>query len=172
MRQSPEELGAHYGPEGPVQAADDWVTAVLDADNLDGVWDRTTPALRRKMAESWVEANRTHPLIQLYKPDELIEALCGDSRDHPLWPAFEQTQIDEFHAGWSVIDSERWGYASRPRPIGLNRELVLLVKGRGREFDGPTLVEGWGFVMEHSEQGWKVADIVSGDELTELTVQG
>jgi len=58
-RQSAEELDAHYGPKGPVAAANAWMKKVLAGDSR-SAWKRTDPTFRLVLAQSWLWANREH----------------------------------------------------------------------------------------------------------------
>ncbi len=67
--QGPEELQAHYGPDGPVAAAVAWLEIVISSDLMD-VWPRTDPQLRLVLAQAWLWANRDHPDVAPYDRDE------------------------------------------------------------------------------------------------------
>lgn len=157
--QSEEELAAHYGPDGPVAAALQWLDAIFH-DDLRAAWAKTEPNLRLVLAQAFLWANRTHPHTSGYDLDEGAAALAGLSFDHDLWPSFEATQLREFHEAFDAFFSEPYGAASRPRPVGLDFEIVKFVRTESDEPEfvvGPTLVEAQVFLLRATSDGWLVA---------------
>jgi hypothetical protein len=155
-----------YGPEGPIHAADEWVKAVLIEHDLRAGWPYMTEDLRRSLVEAWATANAGHPALAPYDVDALPSLLAvDDPSQHPLWGGFATGLVSEFRTQWSHINPNHCGYLSAPRPIGIDRELVLYVdKGT----PDPVVVGGpegaevelalphVGFVMHHGPQGWKI----------------
>ena len=135
--QSLEELEAHYGPSGPVTAASDWLDLLTEGD-LETAWPRTDRELREDLARAWAQANTVHPALEGYTEDELTEALSRETpQEHPLWRAFAETQLDEFHGSFGDWASGAYGAASRPRPIPPDKEVVIFIDTR----TGPTRIE-------------------------------
>jgi hypothetical protein len=162
MQLTPEELVALYGPGSPIEVASAWVDAVLKRRNLRRVWPLATPALREKLARAWIEANRDHPQVKDRDLDELMAALASESPDDPLWAPFEETQLAEFETVWADIDLRTWGFASGTRPLGVDRELVLLVNAGSEEaitLEEDTALPAIGLAMEYTEDRWRVDDL-------------
>lgn len=141
--QTPEELDAHFGPDGPVAVAQRFFKALNRDRSLRAAYKVMTPELRLDRTHAWVELNAGHPELAKLDREVLAMSLADPEPDDPLWPAFEASSLRDFAAAYSFIDQYSYGYASRLRPIGVDQELVLLVKG-GRnapmDFDRPSLI--------------------------------
>lgn len=161
--QSPDELRSHYGPTGPVAVAKRFVDLVLGKQNLADAWPLMTEGLRRFVANEWVTVNAAHPSLRATNPQALVEALAQERPTHPLWPAFESSQAQNFNDLWSNIDLDTRGWASRPRLIAPGRELVLLAETGGTEpitVAEPTVVPALGFTMELQDGDvWRIDEI-------------
>jgi len=155
--QSDEEVAAQYGPGSPVRAASEWVALVLKDGSLAEAWPLTDAGLRRQLAEAWVEANRAHPLVA--GEPSLVEALSVAEPEHPLWPDFARTQVEEFRGTWDWYDTARYGWGSRPRLVAPGEEIAVLVEtAEGGEIMAQTEPRhGMGFRMRHDGQRWRVA---------------
>lgn len=117
-------MDAHFRDGGPVDTANKFVQAVKKK-RFDRAWNLLTPTLRLVLAQSWVWANKDHPNLASYDPQELAKSLSATKPNHKLAKDFTATQLREFRSLFSSID-ETWGAASNPRPIGIDYELVLL----------------------------------------------
>jgi hypothetical protein len=76
--QTPEELEAHYGPEGPVEAARTWFSLVVRDRDLRAAWPKTDPNLRLVMTQGWCWANRSHPLLKTLEGAGLARELARE----------------------------------------------------------------------------------------------
>lgn len=173
--QTPEELDAHFGPEGPVAVAQSFFEALYRARSLRAAYGVMTSELRRDRTDAWVELNAAHPELAMLDREALAERLAEPEPDDPLWPAFEASSLQDFAAAYSFIDLDSYGYASRPRPIGVDQEVVLLVMGdrnTPRVFDRPTLISGAQFVLEHRGGRWLVAGFSRVYSASEMLDQG
>ena len=84
----------------------------------------------------------------------------------PALGCIESSSVESFVQTYSFVDLNSYGYASRPRPIGVDQELVLLVKGdpnTPRIFDRPTLISGAQFAVELRADRWLVAGFSRAD---------
>ena len=157
--QTIDEIASHVGPEGSVAAAREWLERI-SVDDLHGVWTRTDPNLRLVFAQAFLWANRTHPSVVGLDLDETAEALASLRFDHDLWPSFGATQLGEFHSVFDDFFSGGYGVASRPRPVGVDLEIVKFVKSDSDEMTWvtePTLVEAHIFLLRWTRDGWMVA---------------
>lgn len=173
--QTSEELDVHFGPDGPVAVAQRFFEALYRDRNLRAAYKVMTPELRRDRTDAWVELNSAHPELAMLDREALAERLAEPEPNDPLWPAFEASSLQDFVAAYSSIDLDAYGYASRPRPIGVDQELVLLVKGdpnTPRTFDRPTLISGAQFVVEHRDGRWLVAGFSRAYSPSEMLEQG
>jgi len=173
--QTPEELEAHFDPAGPVAVAQRFFDALYRVRSLRAAYGEMTPELRRDRTDAWVDLNAAHPGLRGLDRAALAERLAEPDPDDPLWPAFEESSLQDFAAAYSSIDIDAYGYASRPRPIGVDQELVLLVKGHRdapRVFDRPTLISGAKFVLEHRDGRWLVAGFSRAYSAGEMLDQG
>lgn len=134
-----------------------------------------TPELRRDRTDAWVEVNASHPELATLDREALAARLAEAEPDDPLWSAFEASSLQDFATAYAAIDLDSHGYASRPRPIGVAQELVLLVRQDGntpRVFDQPTLISGAQFVLEHRSGRWLVAGFSRAYSPSEMLEQG
>lgn len=167
IRQTRDEVAAHLGPAGPVQAATQWLKALLAERDYRRVWQLTDSAYRRWRAETWVAANASHPLVRSQEPGEIIVELAMVPSPSPMWSAFAETELRQFATAWSDVDLATWGWASRPRPLSPGYEVVLTTpENVGGKFEHPTLVGGLQIVMHHTPDGWLAVGPL--DSLTEL----
>jgi hypothetical protein len=174
VKQSQDELDAHYGPGGPVEAAKKWIWAVLHDGDLRMAWRLTDEVLRRALAEAWVMANGEHPAVREHDPGNLIEGLSRETSRHYLWNGFAETQIAQFRELWSDIDLEGWGWASKPRLISPGYERVLLVEAGGEPIvlKKEQAMEALAFVMhEDPDRGWLVAEVGGSERETSATAR-
>jgi hypothetical protein len=174
---------AQFSPEGPIQIAQMWFTAVLQEKNLGKAWPLTHPRYRQEIAESWV-GEAVHPAGQSKDPAGLAEVLAGPAPDDPIWPLFEEATLAIFAEHWSYLDMESWGWVSAANPHGPGTELVymadlshpgLVKKGDGWEVAEGAEFEVTGLLMElleeddgvqllitdNIENRWRVADTSS-----------
>jgi len=115
------------GPEGPVQIARLWITAVVRERDLRTAWPLTHPDFREELVRAWVKANVRHVALVDRDLDALIQALSSPGPEDSLWEGFEETTLEEFNSYWSFLDLDSWGWMSDPRPHGPDAELVYLV---------------------------------------------
>jgi hypothetical protein len=105
----PPEHAANFGPEGPVEAAWAFMRAIFEEWDLQLAWPLIDPAMRLRMAEAWITANREHPLVVSVVPDETAAALAQDPpSSSELWPAFEYTTLGEFDEQYDFTIGD-WG---------------------------------------------------------------
>lgn len=151
---SPEELLAHYGPDGPVQAVRDWLETMIRGDFAAG-WARIDGPYRRQIIAAWVHAYYDF-MTNVGPPDELIDDMAADEAAHPLWEPFARTQIK----GWRKSEwRPDWAAASQPRPVGPDLEVVVFVRPTGEPmfFTEPTLVEAISYYVRRTDTGWLIA---------------
>lgn len=156
-RQSPAELEAHYGPGGPVAAVLEWIQAVFDEGDMRASWPLTDPGYRLCLAQAWVWANRGQEALSTYDLELLAEEFAEVACRHPLWGAFAETTLEEHTV--LEFDLESWGFASRPRPVVPDYELVFLIRTDGETvlITEPTDVRAHPFLVHHTPGGWRFA---------------
>jgi hypothetical protein len=167
-QQTPEELAAHYGHGGPVEMANAYMYGILELGDYAAVWPLCDDNLRLVAAQSWLWANREHPVVARYDRDAAAAGLANDGPAHPLWEAFAVTTLDEHREAWAGVNLTTIGAASRPRPIGTDLELLIFLDTGGEAIvvQEPTLIDNAIlFIMRSTPTGWRVAAI--GDRLYE-----
>ena len=150
--QSPEELTAQYGSGSAARAATDWLHFLLVDTDFPSAWAGMSPALRLARAQAWLWNNRDHPLHQGYDLDEVAARLADAEPRHELWPVFAKMELAGFQRAWPLPPGGygSLGVASRPRPLGVDLELIFVLDleetrraGAGDIGDtGATLVKG------------------------------
>jgi hypothetical protein len=123
-------------------------------------WPKTDPNLRLCLAQAFLWANRHHVTVSAYEPEETATALAGVTFDHDLWEAFAETQLQELYDAWAEFFSGHYGVASRPRPVGIDYELVKFVQLEGDApvvITEPTFVQAQVFLMHQVDGAWLVA---------------
>jgi hypothetical protein len=93
--QSLPELASHYGPRGPVAAANEWISLVLSG-NLRAAWPKTDATLRLVLAQAWLWANRERPDVEPFDLDDGAQSLAGLTFDHDLWSCSKRRRPKNF----------------------------------------------------------------------------
>lgn len=123
--QTPEELAAHYGPQGPVAAASSWLEAVALEGDYAKAWTMMTPTLRLARSQAWLWNNREEFEQASESLDEQAAMLAAEPSTHPEWHSFAELELEQMQEVWPAEDYAKVGIASRPRPLGPNLEVVL-----------------------------------------------
>ena len=161
--QSAEEVKAHLGPDGPVAPAYDFLAAIYRG-KFRAVWRLMDENLRRACLQDVLWANRaaphTLPRYAWRHRDELVDMLAVDEPPrNDFWVAFQARQLEALAE--AVTDDPRGlSAASRPRPMGDDLELVLLIDSQGQTYgvDRPTAVKvTFAMLMRRTDTGWRVA---------------
>jgi hypothetical protein len=144
----------------PQETARVFVLAILDDGDLETAWGVADVELRRELANAWVTANESHPSIRARSREVIMTALVDGAADHPLWPHFAVSAIEEFRDAWSKVDTATWGWATGPRPVTIDTEVVLFVDRTGVP-DGPLphdmLAQALALLMRYDGSRWWVA---------------
>lgn len=161
-QQSREELQVHYGPAGPVEVARRWLEAVLRAGDYARAWALMDDNHRLCRAQAWVHNNQDSPDIALRDRIQFAEALASSPSTDPLWADFAGTELAQMRRTWSDVDLAGLGAASRPRPVGVDLELVVFVRPEeqpaGGMTTGATLIpSAIVFTMRSTSAGWLIA---------------
>lgn len=156
--QDPWEIAAHFGPDGPVQAVQDWVARLVDDKDFDGAWERMTPEFQRERVVAWVDNNADHPwILEVGGRDAAIEGLLEETAAHPLWRHFANIELDQYGEVWAAHQS--WGAFSRPRPVSPGVEIVVFMvvpedMSEPMVFNAPTLItDAIPFYVHRSDHG-------------------
>ncbi|MFG3309665.1 hypothetical protein [Streptomyces wuyuanensis] len=154
--QSEDEIQAHI--DGPVQAAYEWLQAVVDERDFEAVWKLTAPERQRTRARAWLERNPQ--LVPAADIERTIERLVRGTAPEPLRSGFAAAELKAYVESFGHLDTDQMGAASRPRVIGPDAELVLLAQlGQERmDFTEPILVPSVMFLMHLVQNRWLVAD--------------
>ena len=174
--QTPEEMAAHYGPDGPVAAALDWMNAVLTDRDYANAWAHMTDELRLARSQAWLWNNRAFFKRAAETLDEQATMLAAVPSTHPHWGKFAEIELRLFLTAWPPEDYAHIGVASRPRPLAPGLELVLFLRMEAAEAlgnattvsdgvvqiaggeDEGTAVEAFAqIVVEHDGTRWRVA---------------
>jgi hypothetical protein len=161
--QTPEELQSHYGEEGPVAAALEWMRLVVEEGDLRAAWPLTDPPFRWRQAMRWVGANVQHPALAGRDLKALVDELASESPDDDLFDAFSDNYIDamrEATANYPARVSD-WSAASKPRLIAPDYEKVLLAPTSHDAVLEDTQIEAKEMVMHFLDGRW----LYAGDEV-------
>jgi hypothetical protein len=152
--QTEAEIQAHI--DGPVQAAWEWLLAVVDDQDFETAWGLTAPELRRTRAHAWLAAN----LPPASAEEQIVEQLAHGTAPEPLRSRFAAAELNAYVESFGHLDTSQMGAASRPRVIGPDAELVVLAQmgQKPKVFTEPTLVHGLTFLMHFVQGRWLVAD--------------
>jgi hypothetical protein len=150
-------------PPGAAAAVFAWADAVL-SDDFASMWELTDPLLRLCLVQTWLSHGLGGRL-----DDQVRDALAADLAQlecvHPLRPAFQSDVLfgarrDHLPA-WPA---ERWGVASRRRPVSEDLEVIVLVDTDsvppGTVFSEEVALAPGTFelyLLRASAGGWKVA---------------
>lgn len=134
--------------------------AVWGDRSITGAWPHVDPLLRRCWAQAWLKDQRDHTRALRFDPDEVVEAFTDEQPDHPLWPVFEELQLELLH-GWRRGVHE-WGVTAEHKLIGLDLELLYMLP---RPESGDVVAEGSPFLpllMRYDKAaGWRVLNFLS-----------
>ncbi|HZD68116.1 MAG TPA: TIR domain-containing protein [Actinomycetes bacterium] len=125
-----QSMNAHYGPDGPVHAAREWLLLIREGE-IRQAWERVDRDARLALAQAWILANQSHPNLQGMERDDLAAELSQAKPTHPLARPFLATQLDEFERAYQAFDDETWGAAEKPRRFGLDLNLVIFMMTGG-----------------------------------------
>ncbi|MFD5848251.1 hypothetical protein [Streptomyces chartreusis] len=154
--QTEDEIQAHI--DGPVQAAWEWLQAVVDDRDFETAWALTAPELQRARARAWLERELS-PASEA-DTERAVEQLMQETAPEPLRSRFAAAELNAYVESFGHMDTDQMGAGSRPRVIGPDAELVVLAQlGQERKvFTEPTLVSGLTFLMHLVHGRWLVAD--------------
>lgn len=154
--QSEEELQAQLGPGGPADFVVTFIAVIQAGAPLPAVMAMMTPELRREVAAAWVNANARPESVEETEP---IAALSSCDTTHPLWPSFAAEALESMRKWADELDLDRYGVASRPRPVPPDYELILLVDTGGQVAIAtePTPVIAHKFLVRSRNGEWQVA---------------
>jgi hypothetical protein len=125
-----QAMNAHYGPGGPVHAAQEWLQLIRKGEPR-AVWERIDRDTRLVLVQAWIVANAAHPNLAGLDRDSLAASLSQAKPTHFLSRAFLATQLGEFQRAYQAYDQETWGAAEKPRRFGLDLELVIFMMTGG-----------------------------------------
>lgn len=157
----PDWLVAHFGPEGPVPVAQEWLRLVLDQGDVAAAWPLTDPNLRLALVQNLIWANQDN-LGRPWSPDigdEMAAALSQSSPTHPDWPAMQRGLLRILRGVWEGSPPpSTWG-AMRPRVVDPVHELLVFVPDipEGQYVQPGGTVGGYPILMSSQDDGWLVA---------------
>lgn len=161
---SPEDqrVSMHYGEEGPVAIAYEWLEVIADHDYATA-WDLMDKNLRLCRSQAWLWNNRD--TLGDEDLDSRASLLVQPGSESPLWEQFAHTELGQLHGTWAhhfaAMSAGTLGAASATRIVGPNLEVVVLVDLDSTQpvvYDKPTLItDALVFLVRHTLRGWRVA---------------
>lgn len=152
--QTPEELAAHYGPDGPVAAASDWLAAVLADGDYAAAWALMSDDLRLARAQAWLWNNREFFQRAAEDLDEQADMLAAVPSEHPYWDEFAEIETGTFIEAFPLDEYANVGISSKPRPLAPGLELVLYIPmSEAQAVEGATPLDGGGVIVGGTEDG-------------------
>lgn len=145
-----------------------WVDVVLNEGDWSTAMRASTPELRLACAQHWVlAAQRARvSVVAGWDRDDLARALAAPDETNPCWPTYAHDRVNSF----SHFRGINFGAGSRPRPVDLDHERVVLIDlddnshGRrtigGRDLayrDEGQQIVGWPLLARRSRGTWIVA---------------
>jgi tetratricopeptide (TPR) repeat protein len=154
-----EAMNAHFGPDGPVAAAQNFISLVRKG-RMKELWAELDPNLRLVSAQAWIFANRDHPKIAGLDRDQLASELAKPRPKHKLTRDFFATQLAEYRHGYRAYNDETWGAAERPRRFGIDYELVILMEtgGDGIDWQPDMSLPALTFLLRRMLGRWRIAN--------------
>lgn len=155
--QTPAELAAHYGPDGPVAAASDWLDAVVVDNDYAAAWELMTADLRLARSQAWLWNNREFFERAAEDLNEQASMLAAAPSTHAHWAEFAEIELGMFVSAFPPGDYANVGISSKPRPLSPGLELVLFIDMADAEaLDGATPLDGGGIVVGGTDSGMPV----------------
>lgn len=159
---------AHYGPEGPVAVAFQFLEAVFHGEKYGDHWALLDDNLRLCRVQGWLWNNRTHPNIEQALEDEGVDldglaAEMVEGRPEWLWETFVRVEVDQMQENWLQLYERDLGAASHTRILGPDVELILLVATDGKGpivYDEDTTLTSEDTLqipVRHVEGRWRIA---------------
>lgn len=164
------EIRAHQ--EGPVEVAQMWAHLIFAADGPAPAvyalaWPLTDPDTRLARVQAWMLETLAEPVDDReLVAHELTHPGCIE---HPLWTAFASAEVAGYRMAHGHRHPERMGFLTRPRPIAIDYEVVLLAPGDEQTVikSGTPLPEGTvPFLMHFTEGRWHVAHAFGDSPVT------
>jgi hypothetical protein len=154
-----ETMNAHFGPDGPVAAAQNFISLVRRG-RMKELWVELDPNLRLVSAQAWIFANRDHPKIAGLDREQLATELAEPRPKHKLTRDFFATQLAEYRHGYRAYNNETWGAAERPRRFGIDYELVILMEtgGDGIDWQPDMSLPALTFLLRRMLGRWRIAN--------------
>jgi hypothetical protein len=143
--------------DGAVQAARQWLTDVIERQDIRAAWRGTDPDYRLALTQAVIFLNDESPLLATHDRDELAHDLSGEDPQHELWPSFASLLVEEFLVDLGEINVENWRAA--PRPISPGYELVLFAHAGGEDVFQPAEMQSHGVLMHLRGDRWLVAGL-------------
>ena len=150
-------------PDSPQATASFFMHAILGSGDLRAAWAVTDEPLRRHFAVGWVTPNAQHPAIARVGLERAVEELAAIDPTHFLWWHFARDTVDRIRESLKHVDLDSWGWASHPRPVTIDQEIILLVDpDNAQELDDDTVAcPAVEFLMRHGDDGWWIADVAT-----------
>ncbi|HEY3573452.1 MAG TPA: hypothetical protein VGK98_06460 [Arthrobacter sp.] len=144
-------------------AALDFLTTVVQEQDLAVAWDAMDPQLKQSWAAAWVEANS--PALAEYGRDleEVRAALAKGDFEHDLWPHFSRGTLCEV-ASLVPSNPDWWGIGATARVSGMEVELLYLHDTGGRSdviWQPGEVKPVVPILMRYSNESWKVLNLGS-----------
>lgn len=157
QEQTPEELAVHYGPDGPVAAASNWLDAVLHVGDYALAWSLMAESLRLARAQAWLWNNRELFERAAEDLDEQSRMLAAVPSEHPYWDEFAEIELGTFAEAYPSDQYANVGISSKPRPLAPGLELVLFIPmSAAQALEGATPLDGGGVIVGGTEGGMPV----------------
>lgn len=132
----------HYGPDGPVAVCWEFLDCIFQHGSYDDAWPLLDENHRRCRAQAWIWNNREFSDIA-GRLEELSEWLTvGPHPGELIWDQFCEIELRTAVDAWAERYRRGLGAGSRPRPVGPDLEVVVLVPTDGDvvQFTEETLV--------------------------------
>lgn len=149
-----------------------WVQAA-GQDQIENVWPHMTPEFRLAMTQAWLTKNPRaldDPNAAASNRDELAAHLSEERPQHQLFAHLARVSLREIRNSYGRLDTDQLGPGLRPRPMGLDLELIRLfyLPDLDRDEAGDYVfapgarARAANVLLQRAGQGWAVAGVGNG----------
>jgi hypothetical protein len=133
--------------------------------NLRGAWVLVDELLRQCWTQQWLYPVLDRLAGEGYDSDDVVAAFMRPIPEHPLWEAFEQSQLRNL-LSWGDLD--KWSIPTHRRQVnGVDLVVLVPTSPPGGVIPPGGFVEGLTVMTRPTTQGWRVLNLSSDHVIPE-----